>query len=178
MLMGVRLYSPSIGRFLTVDPVFGGNPNAYVYPADPVNAFDLDGRLDLGRWWNDHGGKVLTGLAIAGAAVCVFASAGACMGALAVGWAARSLDRTYRYGFSNSWRTNLADGVVTGLTFGIGQGFRLAAPRVVQWAGARFASRPSIAFSRWHGYVWSYRAASMTPYYYVNWRYNRHRRLW
>ncbi|WP_346623105.1 DNRLRE domain-containing protein [Blastococcus montanus] len=43
-LMGVRLYAPTLGRFLTVDPVEGGNPNAYVYPADPVNMFDLDGR--------------------------------------------------------------------------------------------------------------------------------------
>ncbi|TYP81213.1 RHS repeat-associated core domain-containing protein [Blastococcus xanthinilyticus] len=43
-LMGVRLYAPTLGRFLTTDPVEGGNPNAYVYPADPVNMFDLDGR--------------------------------------------------------------------------------------------------------------------------------------
>ncbi|WP_182920370.1 DNRLRE domain-containing protein [Nocardioides cavernaquae] len=42
-LMGVRLYNPATGRFLTRDPVYGGNDNAYVYPADPINAFDLDG---------------------------------------------------------------------------------------------------------------------------------------
>ncbi|WP_079664840.1 DNRLRE domain-containing protein [Streptomyces sp. 3214.6] len=44
VLMGVRLYDPTVGRFLSTDPVLGGNDNAYVYPADPVNQSDLDGR--------------------------------------------------------------------------------------------------------------------------------------
>ncbi|GAA0659469.1 hypothetical protein GCM10010193_07930 [Kitasatospora atroaurantiaca] len=44
ILMGVRLYNPAVGRFLSVDPVYGGNANAYVYPADPVMGYDLDGR--------------------------------------------------------------------------------------------------------------------------------------
>ncbi|MFF9219062.1 RHS repeat-associated core domain-containing protein [Streptomyces viridosporus] len=45
ILMGVRLYNPSTGRFLSVDPVYGGNRNAYEYShADPVNRHDLDGR--------------------------------------------------------------------------------------------------------------------------------------
>ncbi|MFG3197651.1 RHS repeat-associated core domain-containing protein [Streptomyces sp. NPDC048208] len=44
VLMGVRLYDPTAGRFLSVDPVLGGNDDAYVYPADPVNQLDLDGR--------------------------------------------------------------------------------------------------------------------------------------
>ena len=43
-LMGVRLYSPIIGRFLSTDPVYGGNANTYTYPVDPVNGYDLDGR--------------------------------------------------------------------------------------------------------------------------------------
>ena len=42
--MGVRLYNPVSGRFLSVDPVPGGNANAYTYPLDPVNLFDYDGR--------------------------------------------------------------------------------------------------------------------------------------
>jgi RHS repeat-associated protein len=47
VLMGVRLYNPGTGRFLTVDPVPGGNENAYNYPNDPINKFDLDGRWSL-----------------------------------------------------------------------------------------------------------------------------------
>lgn len=48
ILMGVRLYDPGHGRFLSVDPVEGGNANAYDYcTADPVNCTDLDGRWGI-----------------------------------------------------------------------------------------------------------------------------------
>ena len=46
ILMGVRLYNSTSGRFLSVDPVAGGSSNDYDYAGqDPVNAFDLDGRM-------------------------------------------------------------------------------------------------------------------------------------
>ncbi|WP_405004022.1 ricin-type beta-trefoil lectin domain protein [Kitasatospora purpeofusca] len=49
VLMGVRLYNPSTGRFLSVDPVPGGSANAYEYNyADPINRYDLDGRISCG----------------------------------------------------------------------------------------------------------------------------------
>jgi RHS repeat-associated protein len=42
--MGVRLYNPTTGRFLTTDPEPGGSCNDYDYTcADPVNKEDLDG---------------------------------------------------------------------------------------------------------------------------------------
>ncbi|MFY1636382.1 RHS repeat-associated core domain-containing protein [Solwaraspora sp. WMMB335] len=47
ILMGVRLYNTTSGRFLTTDPVYGGSCNAYEYTcADPLNKKDLDGK----RW--------------------------------------------------------------------------------------------------------------------------------
>ncbi|WGL50735.1 RHS repeat-associated core domain-containing protein [Nocardioides sp. BP30] len=43
-LMGVRLYNPATGHFLSTDPISGGNDNAYVYPADPIDGSDYTGR--------------------------------------------------------------------------------------------------------------------------------------
>lgn len=42
--MGVRLYAPALGRFLSVDPVSGASDNAYDYAwQDPVNESDVHG---------------------------------------------------------------------------------------------------------------------------------------
>ncbi|WP_412180993.1 RHS repeat-associated core domain-containing protein [Streptomyces goshikiensis] len=59
--MGVRLYSPSSGRFLSTDPVRGGNANAYEYcVGDPINCRDTSGAMRWGSrsysfwspaWW-------------------------------------------------------------------------------------------------------------------------------
>ncbi|WP_327169984.1 DNRLRE domain-containing protein [Streptomyces subrutilus] len=58
VLMGVRLYSPGEGRFLSVDPMFGGNANAYEYCyGDPVNCTDLSGKWSYStwsRWWSPY----------------------------------------------------------------------------------------------------------------------------
>ncbi|MFE7933054.1 DNRLRE domain-containing protein [Streptomyces sp. NPDC057456] len=50
ILMGVRLYEPSTGRFLSQDPVRGGNDNSYGYPADPVMESDLGGDHANTKW--------------------------------------------------------------------------------------------------------------------------------
>lgn len=41
--MGARLYSPTTGRFFSIDPIYGGNDNPYTYPVDPINVGDLTG---------------------------------------------------------------------------------------------------------------------------------------
>ncbi|MCC9708460.1 DNRLRE domain-containing protein [Streptomyces sp. MNU76] len=52
-LMGVRLYNPATGRFLSTDPIFGGNANAYEYcVGDPVNCYDLNGTFRYSYWKN------------------------------------------------------------------------------------------------------------------------------
>jgi RHS repeat-associated protein len=47
ILMGVRLYDPATGRFLSPDPIVGGNDNAYVYPLNPIDSSDVNGQC----WW-------------------------------------------------------------------------------------------------------------------------------
>ena len=49
--MGVRLYNPTTGRFLTVDPVPGGNDNPYIYVTNPNDAFDLNGQWGCWHSW-------------------------------------------------------------------------------------------------------------------------------
>lgn len=50
VLMGVRVYSPTLGRFLQVDPIEGGSLNDYEYATqDPINSTDLLG-LFATRW--------------------------------------------------------------------------------------------------------------------------------
>jgi RHS repeat-associated protein len=69
VLMGVRLYNPTLGRFLQVDPVPGGSANDYDYASqDPINNYDLDGNIcwrchlrNVGRWaWRNKWDIALT----------------------------------------------------------------------------------------------------------------------
>lgn len=42
--MGARLYNSTTGHFTSPDPEYGGNDTTYIYPTDPINNSDLDGR--------------------------------------------------------------------------------------------------------------------------------------
>jgi RHS repeat-associated protein len=53
LLMGERGYNPYIGRFTSVDPVFGGSANAYDYTnQNPVTGTDLTGTTSWHAWCN------------------------------------------------------------------------------------------------------------------------------
>jgi RHS repeat-associated protein len=43
IMMGARLYSPILGRFLQRDSLYGGNETPYGYPLDPLMSADLGG---------------------------------------------------------------------------------------------------------------------------------------
>ncbi|WP_239335448.1 RHS repeat-associated core domain-containing protein [Frankia sp. CiP3] len=94
--MGVRLYNPLTGRFLQVDPVVGGNANAYDYcTGDPINCTDLDG-----RWgWR----SVLKWTALAGAVVGAVACGASIVCGIAVGAVTAAVSYVATNARTNNW---------------------------------------------------------------------------
>ncbi|WP_143193835.1 LamG-like jellyroll fold domain-containing protein [Micromonospora sp. CB01531] len=136
ILMGVRLYSPALGRFLQVDPVDGGNANAYDYcSADPVNCSDLDGRFwgkikkaAKGAW-----NFVKENPALVAATVAAFTPppVNLIAGGLAIGFSAYSAYKNVRKG---NWGAAALD--VVGAIPGVG-----GAVRGGRWVAAGFKAR-------------------------------------
>ncbi|WP_435812876.1 RHS repeat-associated core domain-containing protein [Streptomyces mirabilis] len=161
-LMGVRLYDPTTGRFLSTDPVPGGNANAYEYcNGDPLNCYDLDGRFGFRKWWRKHRLTVLTwgftiGCSFAtggwGALGCATVS-GAVIGAANYRWSTKRSKRHIGGYWASTWRgakRGLQDHLLS--RFAGHYRVRLGRyhPRVVQRAyrrGFRYGWR---MYSRWN----------------------------
>ncbi|MFI5936837.1 LamG-like jellyroll fold domain-containing protein [Actinoplanes sp. NPDC051494] len=109
VLMGVRLYSPSLGRFLSVDPVLGGSCNSYDYScADPVNRSDLDGRKWCWKYckWgrNPYWRMAWHGAHLGGTVLGFFYGASEVRSGyrgVRLGW------RAYRHARKNGWRATM-----------------------------------------------------------------------
>lgn len=77
-LLGERLYLPSIGRFLQVDPRAGGSANSYDFAnQDPVNGSDLTGAKAWWKWMTAILVSVVLAVATAGAAAAAAGAAAA-----------------------------------------------------------------------------------------------------
>jgi RHS repeat-associated protein len=72
MQMGARVYLPTIGRFIQVDPTEGGTPNAYTYVLDPINYADYNGQWGVPKWLKNPVAVVVAAVAVVGAvAACI-----------------------------------------------------------------------------------------------------------
>ena len=142
VLMGVRLYDPGSGRFLSPDPVPGGSATSYDYcNADPVNCTDLGGTFSF------------TGLLSAVAVVGEIASlipgpvGAAAAGISAVAYAVQgNTAKAIEMGVTAAAALVGAGAVVrvaaraVGSAVKAGQTVARAAPRVMRTAGQRVAS--------------------------------------
>ncbi|MGW7527833.1 DNRLRE domain-containing protein [Streptomyces sp. NPDC054783] len=151
-LMGVRLYDPTAGRFLSTDPVPGGSANAYDYcNGDPINHYDLDGRSWWRRWVHRAGRFVAhhqTWVSYGLAAGCSFVTEGWGAPACAAGAGAVTGWIAYRYGtkrrhrhiggyWASTWR-GARDGL---LSYGAGRTAHYVRRGRALWRSARLWRR-------------------------------------
>ncbi|MCK9876711.1 hypothetical protein MXD59_13140 [Frankia sp. Ag45/Mut15] len=151
--MGVRLYDPSLGRFLQTDPEAGSSDNPYdCAHQDPHNTFDLNGRKwwkktvrRVTRHWREAAQVAIAGAAFVAGTVCIAATAGVCAGAvagyaIAAGIGAAGGAASYRVGAGRHTRGGYASAAGVGAASNSGGVY---VGRVVQRASAGLRFRGS-----------------------------------
>ncbi len=130
--MGARVYVPTLGRFLSVDPIEGGCANAYVYVfGDPINELDLNGQFS----WKC---AFKIGAAVAGAVALVAVTVGtggaAAVVAGAAGAISTGLSAVIAYGDCKRRRDRQCLASIAGAAVGVASG---GLGTVVGQAGSR-----------------------------------------
>jgi RHS repeat-associated protein len=150
--MGERVYIPALGRFTSEDPIPNGNANLYIYPADPINNFDIAGTNMFSRWVNDIGKySNVTDIALTsvGIGACVISAGALCVVVSAVTLVASAANAAAgEYYDTKNVYAALAVGIGTGATGKLGDAFvGRAAPSIRQLLGKTEASEARSATS-------------------------------